>query len=160
MMYFAPWKIASIVGGILLAALLAVPSFVDKGRLGAAAEWLPWRQIHLGLDLKGGSYLLLEVDMAAVIRERLDNIADGARTRLRGAGIGYTNLATADRAVTLRLTDPSRAPEALRLLRELANPITTGMGAQQPDLEVTAAPDGLVTLALSEPLLREKATQA
>lgn len=160
MMYFAPWKIASIVGGILLAALLAVPSFVDKARLGAAAEWLPWRQIHLGLDLKGGSYLLLEVDMAAVIRERLDNIADGARTRLRGAGIGYTNLATADRAVTLRLTDTSRAPEALRLLRELANPITTGIGAQQPDLEVTATPDGLVTLALSEPLLREKATQA
>ncbi|MDW8444726.1 MAG: hypothetical protein RML45_10875 [Acetobacteraceae bacterium] len=99
-----------------------MPSFVDKERLGAAAEWLPWRQIHLGLDLKGGSYLLLEVDMAAVIRERLDNLADGARTRLRGAGIGYTNLSAADRAVTLRLTDPSRAPEALRLLRELANP--------------------------------------
>ncbi|MFQ3623673.1 MAG: protein translocase subunit SecD [Acetobacteraceae bacterium] len=160
MMYFARWKIASILGGIVLAALLAIPSFVPRERLGAAGEWLPWRQFHLGLDLKGGSYLLLEVDMAAVIRERLDNLTDGARTRLRGAGIGYTGLAAADRAVTLRLTEPARAPDALRLLRELANPITTGVGTSQPDLEVTATPDGLVTIALSEPLLREKATQA
>jgi protein-export membrane protein SecD len=160
MMYFARWKITAILGGIALAALLAIPSFVSKERLGTAGDYLPWRQFQLGLDLRGGSYLLLEVDMEAVIRERLGNLADGARTRLRGASIGYTGLAAADRSVSLRLTDPTQAPEALRLLRELANPITTGMAAPQPDLEVNAAPDGTITITLSEPLLREKATQA
>lgn len=159
-MYFARWKIAAILGGIVLAAILAIPSFVPKERLGAAGEYVPWRQFHLGLDLKGGSYLLLEVDMEAVIRERLGNLADGARTRLRGANIGYTGLATAERSVTLRLTDPTRAQEAVRLLRELANPITVGLAAAQPDLEVTSAADGTVTITLSESLLREKATQA
>jgi preprotein translocase subunit SecD len=160
MMYFARWKIAAILGGIVLAAILALPSFLPKERLGAAGDWVPWRQIHLGLDLKGGSSLLLEVDMAAVIRERLGNLADGARTRLRGADIGYTGLAAAERSVTLRLTDPGRGPEAVRLLRELANPIQIGMAAPQPDLEVNAAADGTVTIVLSEPLLREKASQA
>lgn len=159
-MYFARWKIAAILGGIVLAAILAIPSFVPKERLGTAGDYVPWRQVHLGLDLKGGSYLLLEVDMEAVIRERLGNLADGARTRLRGADIGYTGLATGARSVTLRLTDPTRAQEAVRQLRELANPITVGMAAPQPDLEVASAADGTVTITLSEPLLREKATQA
>ncbi len=159
-MYFARWKIAAILGGIVLAAILAIPSFVPKERLGAAGEYVPWRQFHLGLDLKGGSYLLLEVDMDAVIRERLGNLADGARTRLRGANIGYTGLTTAERSVTLRLTDPTRAQEAVRLLRELANPISVGLAAAQPDLEVTSTADGTVTITLSETLLREKATQA
>jgi preprotein translocase subunit SecD len=160
MMYFARWKIAAILGGIVLAAILALPSFLPKERLGAAGDWVPWRQIHLGLDLKGGSSLLLEVDMAAVIRERLGNLADGTRTRLRGADIGYTGLATAERSVTLRLTDPGRGPEAVRLLRELAIPMQIGLGAPQPDLEVTAAADGTVTISLSEPFLRQKASQA
>ena len=159
-MYFARWKIAAILGGIVLAAILAIPSFVPKERLGAAGDYLPWRQFHLGLDLKGGSYLLLEVDMEAVIRERLGNLADGVRTRLRGANIGHTGLATAERSVTLRLTDPARSQEAVRQLRELANPISVGMAAPQPDLEVTAAADGTITITLSEQLLREKATQA
>ncbi len=159
-MYFARWKIAAILGGIVLAAILVIPSFVPKDRLGAAGEYVPWRQFHLGLDLRGGSYLLLEVDMEAVIRERLGNLADGARTRLRGANIGYTGLASQGRSVTLRMTDPTRSQDAVRLLRELANPITVGLAAPQPDLEVTAAPDGTIAITLSEPLLREKATQA
>ena len=43
------------------------------------ASWMPWRTVHLGLDLKGGSYLLMEVDMKAVIKERLDSLLDAVR---------------------------------------------------------------------------------
>lgn len=160
MMYFARWKVIAIWATIALATLLCVPSFVPRASLGSLGEILPWRQFQLGLDLRGGSYLLLEVDMDAVVRERLDNIQDSVRSRLRGANINYTGLSVRDRTVTLRLNDPARAQEAVRLLRELANPIVTGMGTSQPDLEVQAAPDGTITISLSEPLLREKATQA
>jgi protein-export membrane protein SecD len=160
MMYFARWKVIGIWAVILLAILACIPSFVPRERLGAVGEVLPWRQFQLGLDLRGGSYLLMEVDMEAVIRERLDNLVDSARTRLRGANINYTGLGVRDRTVTLRLNEPARAPEALRLLRELSTPITTGMGQSLPDIDVQATPDGTVTIALSEPLLREKATQA
>jgi protein-export membrane protein SecD len=160
MMYFARWKVIGIWAVIVLATLLCIPSFVPRASLGTVGEHLPWRQFQLGLDLKGGSYLLMEVDMEAVVRERLDNLLDSTRTRLRGASINYSGLAARDRAVTLRLADPARGPDAVRLLRELANPITTGMGQSQPDLDVQATPDGTVTIALSEPLLRDKATQA
>jgi protein-export membrane protein SecD len=160
MMYFARWKVIGIWATIALAVLFAIPSFVPRATLGAAGEALPWRQFQLGLDLKGGSYLLLEVDMAAVVRERLDNLTDSARTRLRGANINYTGLGVRDRTVTLRLAEPARMPDALRLLRELSNPITTGMGQSLPDIDVQGTADGSVTIALSEPLLRDKATQA
>jgi len=160
MMYFARWKVIGIWAVILLATVLAIPSFVPREKLGSLGETLPWRQFQLGLDLRGGSYLLMEVDMAAVVRERLDTLQDSVRTRLRGANIPYAGLGVRDRSVVLRVTDPARVQEAVRILRELATPITTGMGTQLPDIEVQAAADGTVTLSLSEPLLREKATQA
>ena len=48
--------------------------------------------MHLGLDLRGGSYLLLEVDMKAVIKERLDSMVDGVRQALRPGAIFYQTL--------------------------------------------------------------------
>ncbi len=91
MMYFSRLKTALILGACLLGALLCMPNL-----FAAPAAWLPWRTVHLGLDLRGGSYLLLEVDMKAVIKERLD----GLRRRRRGrrcapAQIFYTTLEAA-----------------------------------------------------------------
>src|SRR5690606_3372906 len=128
--------------------LLTLPNLLPRS---AIPSWLPARQISLGLDLRGGSYLLLEVDLNAVIKERLESLADGARTRLRQANVGYINLATQpeERRLSLRLRDPSQAPAALAALRELANPITTATGGTLPDLEV-ANTDGLLTVTLSE----------
>ena len=78
MMYFTPLKTAVILGLCLLGAILCIPNLFP-----APAPWLPWRQVHLGLDLRGGSYLLLEVDMKAVVKERLDSMVDAVRQALR-----------------------------------------------------------------------------
>ena len=75
MMYFSRLKTAFVLGVCLLGALLCLPNAIN-----APADWLPWNKIHLGLDLRGGSYLLLEVDMGTVVRERLDGLADASRT--------------------------------------------------------------------------------
>ena len=159
MLYFARWKVAAILGVILLSVLLTLPNLLPRS---AIPSWLPARQISLGLDLRGGSYLLLEVDLNAVIKERLEGLADGARTRLRQANIGYTNLAAQpeQRRLSLRLRDPGQAPAAVAALRELANPITSlATGVSTPDLEVANA-DGLVTVTLSEAALRDRAAGA
>ena len=79
MMYFSRMKTTLILGACLLGMLLGVPNLFP-----APAAWMPWRTVHLGLDLRGGSYLLLEVDMKAVLKERLDSLADGVRQALRG----------------------------------------------------------------------------
>jgi SecD/SecF fusion protein len=160
MLYFARWKTAAILGVLLLGVLLSIPNLIPRA---AFPDWLPPRQMHLGLDLRGGSYLLLEVDVSAVVRERLEGLADGARTRLRQANIGYLNLASNQQArqMSFRVRDPAQVPQALTIIRELANPVPAGgTGGTQPDIEVAAAPDGTVTATLTEASLRAKASGA
>ncbi len=91
MMYFSRLKTALVIGACLLGVLLCVPNFV-KAPTWAPASWLPWRQIRLGLDLRGGSYLLMQVDMGSVTKERLQAIGDETRTELRKAGIAFSGL--------------------------------------------------------------------
>ena len=77
MMYFSRLKTTLIVAVCILGALLCLPNLIA-----APSANVPWRQIRLGLDLRGGSYLLLEVDMAAVAKERLDSLVDSARSEI------------------------------------------------------------------------------
>jgi len=152
-MYFTRLKAAIIVGICLLGALLCIPNLMP-----APANWVPWRSIHLGLDLKGGSYLLLEVDMGAVIKERLDSMADSARQSLRRAGIPRFVVAVQhpQNRITIRVEDPTRLAQAMTLLRELS---TTPPG-QRPDIEFEQTPDGTLTATLSPIGLRERASAA
>ncbi|MBD0271362.1 MAG: protein translocase subunit SecD [Acetobacteraceae bacterium] len=157
MMYFARWKTAAIGAVLLLGVLLCLPNLFSASSL---PDWA--RRISLGLDLRGGSYLLMEVDLNAVVRERLEGLADGARTRLRAANIGYVNLSAdpAGRRMSFRVRDPAQAEAAARQVRELANPVTTSAGTGVPDIDVAAAPDGTVAATLTEAGLRSKATGA
>jgi len=159
MLYFARWKVAAIFGVILLGVLLTLPNFIPRS---AIPSWLPARQIALGLDLRGGSYLLLEVDLKAVVRERLESLADGVRTRLRAANIGYLNLQAdpASERLSFRVRDPAQVQAAVAALRELANPVPVGGGATAPDVDIAAGPDGTITATLSEAALRARATAA
>ena len=160
MLYFARWKVAAILGVIALGILLCLPNLLPRSAL---PDWAAHRQISLGLDLRGGSYLLLEVDLEAVVRDRLEALADGARTRFRTGNIGTTAIASnaGDRRLTVRLRDPAQAEAAAAQLRELANPVPLGTsGATGPDIDVATAPDGTVTATLSEAGLRARATGA
>jgi preprotein translocase subunit SecD len=159
MLYFARWKVIAILGVILLGVLLSLPNLFPRS---AIPSWLPSRQVSLGLDLRGGSYLLLEVDLSAVARERLEGLADGARTRLRQASIGYAALQPEPAAnrLVLRLRDAAQQPAALAALRELANPVPVGAGATAPDVDIAAQPDGSITATLSEAAMRARASGA
>ena len=76
--------------------------------------WPVWAQRHivLGLDLQGGSYLLLEVDSNYVKKEKLDQVRDDVRRVLREAKIGYTGLyPRATDAVEVRITKETDVPD-------------------------------------------------
>jgi SecD/SecF fusion protein len=159
MMYFARWKALAIFGVCLLGVLISVPNLLPRENL---PSWA--RQISLGLDLRGGSYLLLEVDTSAIVRERLEALVETARrgTAQANPRILYTGLSAnqAERRVSLRVSDPARANDVARILREAAIQLNTGAGAQAPDIEVTTAPDGTVSATLTEVALRNKASSA
>lgn len=158
MLYFARWKVAAILGVIALGILLCLPNFLPRSALPSWAQ----RQISLGLDLRGGSYLLLEVDLNRVAHDRLEAIADGARTRLRQSNTGYTAITTDEpnRRVTVRLRDPAQADAAAAQLRDLANPVTSSTGATSPDIEVASTPDGTLTVTVTQAGLLARASGA
>ena len=100
--------------------------------------------VHLGLDLRGGSYLLLEVDMKAVIKERLDGLVDGVRQALRPGAIFYQTLqAQPDQnRVLLQLRDPGKIEAAVAALKPL---ISAEGPTGAPDLTIDSTPDGQIT---------------
>ncbi len=160
MMFFARWKQAAILLVCLFGVLVSLPNLLPRA---AFPDWFPLRQIALGLDLRGGSYLLLEVDTSVLLRERLDGIVENSRRQLAQANprIGYTGLSAVpeQRRAQLRVTDPAQREAALRIVRELANPAQTAPG-QTPEVEVALTPDGLLTATVTEAGLRAKASAA
>ena len=156
MLYFARWKITLVIVVCLAGIIFVAPNFLSSRQAGNLPVWLPHQQINLGLDLRGGSHLLLEVDVEALIKERLEAIVDATRTTLRQERIGYTGLGVAGRSVTLRLRNLDDVEAAERLLNELATPVRSNLfGQAGRDIEVEIGNDGGVTIALTGEAVEE-----
>jgi preprotein translocase subunit SecD len=158
MLYFTRWKALGIILTALLVCLCAVPNFFPEATV---KNWPLWaqRRLVLGLDLQGGSYLLLEVDSNYVKKEKLDQIRDDARRTLREAKIGYTGLASKGDAVEVRVKDTDLQP-ALSKLRDLSQPLGGLLGSSgQRSLDVTDAVGGLIRLTVPPASINERIRQ-
>ncbi len=87
MLYFANWKVLLICGICALGVLFSLPNLLRPAQLSWLPASVPHKQVALGLDLRGGSYLLLEVDVAGAQREQLNSIVDNVRDALLTAKI-------------------------------------------------------------------------
>ncbi len=105
MLHFARWKIIAIIIVMALGVLFSAPNFLPRAMVENFPRWVPKTAINLGLDLQGGSQLLLEVDTGSLLKEKLDVLADEARDKLRAKNIGYVNLKVGDNAVQFNLRD-------------------------------------------------------
>ena len=162
MLYFARWKIILTIAVSVLGVLFALPNLVSKTTLSALPDWVPAQQINLGLDLRGGSYLLLEVEASAVIAERMDSLKDDVRGALRDDRIGYTGLRATDSEVRVRIRDTADMPKALEKLGALSSPLQTNLfaAAAVRDLVIEEGEGGLVTLTMSEPAVKQRIRSA
>ena len=149
MLRFPSWKIALVLGICLLGLVYSLPNLFPRAQMEQMPDWLPHEQINLGLDLQGGSHLLLEVDLGAVIRERLESLVDDVRSTLRAERIGYRGLGVRGDAVTLALTDPASAPRAMDVLEQL------DQGGMSRELVFGQAGDGRVEIRLAESAAEE-----
>src|ERR1700744_947349 len=122
MLYFTRLKALAIILTALVVCLCAVPNFFPETQV---KTWPLWAQRHLvlGLDLQGGSYLLLEVDSNYIKKERLDGIRDDVRRVLRENRIVYTGLVARNDAVEGRITKDTDQPVALSKLLDLSQPL-------------------------------------
>lgn len=85
MLDFPRWRVVMLNALIVLSILVAIPSFLPKAWLDRIPDGVPKQTISLGLDLAGGSHILLEADVAQLERDRLESLEDSVRTAMRRA---------------------------------------------------------------------------
>ena len=159
MLFFSRWKAAGILLTALVVCLFALPNFVSENTL---RKWPGWAQRHivLGLDLQGGSSLLLEIDTAAVRKERLQGVADDVLRILRQNRIPFTGRTIRNNSVEVRITRESDVDNAVSKLREISQPLSGILGSSgQRSVDITET-GGLITLMPSDAALIERVRQA
>ncbi len=156
MLQFTPVRTAIILIVAVLGIVFAIPNFFSKDATATWPGWLPHNGMTLGLDLQGGSYLLLQVNQDSVITERLKTLRRDTRQILAGEnGIGNIITTTAN-GLTVELTDPTQKAAAQAALQKLqtGNGIL-GVGGTQ-ELEFGETPDGKLTVTLSDAGIKDR----
>jgi preprotein translocase subunit SecD len=138
MLDFPRWKIWAVSLTVAIGILFAIPSLIAGTPLADRyPTWLPSAQISLGLDLSGGSQLLLEADSVDAAKQRLAAMEDTVSTELRRAQprIEIGDISTAGGRLSFMVRDPARVDAAVEKLRALTQPVAL-TGARDWDVTV------------------------
>jgi preprotein translocase subunit SecD len=155
MLQLSRWKVVLVVLATVLSLVWAAPNVLPASVRQTLPSWMA-QTLNLGLDLQGGSYLLLEVDTAALTRERMANLVEDIRTNFRSKQIPFVELAARGTQVTVRVAEPARVEAAYQELLKLAPPSAqTG----QPDFNVVRQNDRLL-MTFTEPALAQQSRDA
>src|SRR5204863_2391095 len=156
MLYFTRWKALAITVTALVVCLCAVPNFFPEATVKSWPAWAQ-RRLVLGLDLQGGSYLLLEVDANSVRKDRLGAVRDETQKVLRGARILFTGLSVRNDAVEVRISKDTDMPAALSKLRDMSQPLGGLMGGTgQRDLEVSESGSSVIRITVTQPAMLDR----
>jgi preprotein translocase subunit SecD len=126
MLVLSRWKIILVLGSVIFGLLFSLPNVLPDNVLAQLPGFLPHARLNLGLDLQGGSSLLLEVDTDALRKERLTDLAEEARSSLRDAQVTFSDLAVVNGAVLVRITDPTQMDIAGTALGKVGGQLKSG----------------------------------
>lgn len=152
MLYFSRWKTISIWLVVLLGIIYSLPNVLPSSMLANVPSWGPSRPMTLGLDLQGGSHILLAIDRNDLVNERLTSARDEIRTALRDAKIGYTGLSGSGRVVQVRIREANDVDKAKTALQALTQPMSTGVfgGATISEFSFDEPEPGLLRYTLTD----------
>lgn len=143
MLHYPRWKMAMVAMIATLGIVFVFPNLLTREQADRLPSWL--QPVSLGLDLQGGSYLMLEVDTGYVFREQLSSLVESIRSTLRKEKIKYSDLGAKGDQVTVRVLDAEDRARARELLRKL-----------DPDTILDGRDDGLLTFKYTEPAIKAR----
>ncbi len=125
MLEFPRWKVWLVSLVVAAGVLLSIPSLLaGTPYAGAWPKWLPQYKISLGLDLAGGSHLLLEADANDALKQRLQAKEDEIATELRrDPPIDIGDISTAGGRLSFLVRDPRQVDAAVERMRSLTKPL-------------------------------------
>ena len=95
-------RLILIIASVIIGVAYAMPNFFNTAKQNQSFNFLPGKKINLGLDLKGGSYLLLKADMDIVFAEKLESLLSDIRSSLRKSKIGYKKLSIQNNTISFQ----------------------------------------------------------
>ncbi len=165
MLHVSRWRLLAVIVASVLAILFALPNVLSEQMRANLPGFLPNKPVNLGLDLRGGSYLLYEVDLVALQKERLETEVDNmaralseVRPAIRHTGRGVSG--DAARLKPLEASDQQRALDAIKKLHEPSAAALAMGGATDPDFSISLSPDGYVEARMTRAGLDKQATDA
>jgi SecD/SecF fusion protein len=151
MLHFSRWKTILIWCAVAASMLIVLPNLFSAAQLTSLPGWIAGSKVKLGLDLQGGSDLMLKVERDDVIAQRLEDTVSDIRTRLRTVNVGYTGLTGTGQAIAVRIPSPNQAQAAMAALAPLAANVSSDIsGGTLQEATLTAGPDGLITVNLTD----------
>ena len=119
MVQMSRWKVILLALSLVFGLLFSYANALSPAQREALPGWLPKPTLNLGLDLQGGSYLLLQVDVDAMREKRISNLNEDARQTLSEAQIAVAGIARDGNGVVVTLSNPAQMEPALTAMRGL-----------------------------------------
>ena len=118
MLYFSRSKVTLILFAVLVAFLFAFPNLFTEKSLKTFPSFIPNQQVNLGLDLQGGSHLLLEVDTDEIVKEKIEVVSSDLRKLFKKEGEKINNLKTNNNS--LRFNSSSTNVELINKIKDIS----------------------------------------
>ncbi|MEW6631986.1 MAG: protein translocase subunit SecDF [Pseudomonadota bacterium] len=162
MLYFSRLKMILIWLAVAVTVILAAPNLFPASVLAQLPSWVPKRQMTLGLDLQGGSHILLQMNQNDLIKDRMETTRDEIRTLLRDAKINYTGLSGAGRTVQVRISDANQLDAAKNALKPLTAPVAAGLfsGGSIQEMSLDDSEPGLLKFTVTDAGLKYRTSTA
>jgi|JI10StandDraft_1071094.scaffolds.fasta_scaffold72952_4 preprotein translocase subunit SecD len=147
MIYYARWKAILTIILCAMSLVYCAPNLAGtEGRAWLSQNlpsWLPNKTVNLGLDLRGGSHLQLQVDVDSVIRTRSEDLVNAARPELRSEKVGYTKIASIPGGMRLTLKEGEDVNKVRQILRGIDNTLNILVSEDRKTVEATLSEQGL-----------------
>jgi preprotein translocase subunit SecD len=167
MLRFATWKIVAILMMTATALFVIAPSLLPpqtrSAFIHAMPKWIPVRTIVLGLDLQGGSHVLLEVDSASLIKTEVQNMRDDLRRLLRQEKVPITGgIGVLPRGVQVHVSNAAERAKLIPKLQQMEPPVGNALvgAGGAPSIEVKQGDDGVIKVTLTQAGINEKVRRA
>lgn len=152
------WRVIVYALIILAGILTAVPNLLTKEQLQSLPDWLPQKQVTLGIDLRGGAYLVLEVDAKSLIAERVTDLLRDARQALRDAKVPFASVRKEGDGIVVALDDAADRAKAMGALKPYASETVGSL--QSAAVEIRDAGAKQIQMVLTRAGLNARVTAA
>jgi preprotein translocase subunit SecD len=163
-LHFSRWGAIATLLLSIASVVFAVPNLIPVSTYEKLPAWLRLPRMPLGLDLRGGTHLLYQIDTTQLKKDWLQSLQSQARQVLKEEGIAHNGVVIAGNQVRVTLRDPGQMNVALARLKRLAQPLSASVFGNSSgaglDLAVTGGENGVITIEPTPPGLQNRTENA